>query len=161
MSSWSSDVFTSDLPALFALVHCKCAYFEARYDTTAPVDIVHFRPKAGIVGTRHLGYWWFAATWSNLLPSCIDCNRKREHPTPREFSSLTAILDERLQKGFTPLSTGKGTCFPIEKEEDRIVAEPSPSDIERLLKAAGADRKSVREGKESVSTGRSRGSQDH
>ncbi|MEK9939970.1 MAG: hypothetical protein VW548_03245, partial [Methylotenera sp.] len=72
--------------ALFTLFHGKCAYCEARYDTTAPVDIEHFRPKGGIDGTDHLGYWWFAATWLNLLPSCIDCNRKREHPTPRELS---------------------------------------------------------------------------
>jgi hypothetical protein len=32
----------------------------------------------------HPGYWWLAADWDNLLPSCIDCNRRRRqtHATP-------------------------------------------------------------------------------
>jgi hypothetical protein len=48
-----------------------------------PLDIEHYRPKGEIIdaqGKRLVpGYWWLASSWSNLLPSCIDCNRSRHH----------------------------------------------------------------------------------
>ena len=61
----------------------KCAYCEGRYAGMMPVDVEHFRPKGEIVdsaGQRYFpGYWFLASTWTNLLPSCIDCNRARWH----------------------------------------------------------------------------------
>ncbi len=84
---------------LDALFHGKCAYCEARYDRTAPVDVEHYRPKGGVlVGDklRKPGYYWLAARWDNLLPSCIDCNRARTH----EFSD---------RKG----KAGKANQFPL------------------------------------------------
>ncbi|ATD03648.1 hypothetical protein PTE01_24900 [Pseudoalteromonas tetraodonis GFC] len=70
--------------ALHSLFKKKCAYCESYYLDVHPTDIEHFRPKAriqkeGEQGTISPGYWWLAADWSNLLPSCIDCNRKRGH----------------------------------------------------------------------------------
>src|SRR4051794_32743307 len=57
----------------------KCAYCESFYEATAPVDVEHYRPKGEIVTstgrTLRPGYYWLAAEWGNLLPSCIDCNR--------------------------------------------------------------------------------------
>lgn len=60
----------------------KCAYCEGTFRHTAPVDIEHFRPKGGVKylageKLRKPGYYWLAADWDNLLPSCIDCNRAR------------------------------------------------------------------------------------
>jgi uncharacterized protein (TIGR02646 family) len=64
--------------ALHALFHGKCAYCESFYGSTAPVDVEHFRPKGKVAeDNAHPGYWWLAADWGNLLPSCIDCNRRR------------------------------------------------------------------------------------
>lgn len=64
--------------ALIALFHGKCAYCESVYASTAPVDVEHFRPKGEVAEDKeHPGYWWLAADWNNLLPSCIDCNRRR------------------------------------------------------------------------------------
>jgi len=60
--------------ALSKIFHGKCAYCESIYAVTQPVDIEHFRPKGD-----NTGYWWLAAVWENLLPSCIDCNRARYH----------------------------------------------------------------------------------
>jgi len=60
----------------------KCVYCEASYAEVEPVDIEHYRPKSGYLHAGKLvkpGYWWLAAQWENLLPSCIDCNRAREH----------------------------------------------------------------------------------
>lgn len=67
----------------------KCAYCESLIVTTHPGDIEHFRPKNAITdlnnqpiilntngqGHPHPGYYWLAYELTNLLPSCIDCNR--------------------------------------------------------------------------------------
>ena len=66
--------------ALEDLFQGKCAYCESRYEGMQPVDVEHWRPKAKIVdkeGDIEPGYYWLAADWDNLLPSCIDCNRER------------------------------------------------------------------------------------
>lgn len=68
--------------ALEALFAGKCAYCETFYSASQPMDVEHWRPK----GEVHLddgtvlkpGYYWLAAEWANLLPSCIDCNRSRQ-----------------------------------------------------------------------------------
>lgn len=96
----------------------KCAYCETRIDRM-PVDVEHFRPKGGVTDLRremikirdrggreyfHPGYYWLAYAWENLLPSCIDCNRKRYHEDQ-------------------DASWGKETCFPVEGEN--YVWDPS------------------------------------
>lgn len=68
------------------LFHGKCAYCESRYSSTRPMDVEHYRPKGRVAESEgHPGYYWLAAEWTNLLPSCIDCNRRRNQ------------FDERLQ----------------------------------------------------------------
>lgn len=53
----------------------KCAYCETR---GGKADIEHYRPKKNVKeNTNHEGgYYWLAYEWSNLLPSCKDCNRE-------------------------------------------------------------------------------------
>ncbi len=95
--------------ALEQLFHGKCAYCESKYLQNQPGDVEHFRPKGGYVVAGELqkpGYWWLAATWSNLLPSCIDCNRKRT----QEFAG-------DVEKG-----SGKENLFPILAEQERARA---------------------------------------
>lgn len=76
------------------LFHGKCAYCERFFASGAPVDVEHYRPKGGVEGdTTHRGYWWLAMEWSNLLPSCIDCNRRRGQRTPRPETSLERLYD--------------------------------------------------------------------
>jgi uncharacterized protein (TIGR02646 family) len=89
--------------ALRDLFHRKCAYCEARYVTVAPVDVEHFRPKNAVVIAGRLakpGYYWLAADWNNLLPSCIDCNRKRT----QEFADGSIGM------------AGKANLFPVVDE---------------------------------------------
>lgn len=55
----------------------KCAYCERFYK----LDVEHYRPKGEIRGVdnellSNTGYYWLAYEWSNLLPSCISCNRE-------------------------------------------------------------------------------------
>ncbi len=50
----------------------KCAYCER----ICKADIEHYRPKKGVSGELHDGYYWLCYEWSNLIPSCINCNRE-------------------------------------------------------------------------------------
>lgn len=97
--------------ALEALFHGKCAYCETYYASQGPVDIEHYRPKGGVEDDPdHWGYWWLAADWKNLLPSCIDCNRRRYQvlPTPD-----TASLTDLRASGKPIWQTGKENAFPV------------------------------------------------
>ena len=40
----------------------------------------HYRPKARVSTEQgdKPGYYWLAARWENLLPSCTDCNSPRK-----------------------------------------------------------------------------------
>src|SRR5579872_571430 len=51
----------------------KCAYCER----ICKADIEHYRPKKAVdEEAQHPGYYWLCYEWSNLLPSCITCNRE-------------------------------------------------------------------------------------
>lgn len=98
--------------ALADLFHGKCAYCESRYAGTQPMDVEHWRPKGGFVDENDPakdrlvwpGYFWLAADWENLLPSCIDCNRKRKQ-----------VVWSQPQ----PLLMGKESQFPVADEGKR------------------------------------------
>lgn len=108
----SEDVRT----LLEELFHGKCAYCESQYSSTAPVDIEHYRPKGAIEGQPNLpGYWWLAMDWSNLLPSCIDCNRRRTQISVTPSSELQAMAEERMTKTIVDKKSrsGKKDAFPI------------------------------------------------
>ena len=106
--------------ALKALFNGKCAYCEAPYDATQPEDVEHYRPKGRIdTGNGKItpGYWWLAATWDNLLPSCIDCNRERT---------------QTLFDG-TELMMGKQDRFPLANEVQRARTEGEHASEQPLL----------------------------
>jgi|SRR5690554_28720 len=55
----------------------KCAYCERYYK----LDVEHYRPKGEIRDLdnsliSNSGYYWLCYEWSNLIPSCITCNRE-------------------------------------------------------------------------------------
>lgn len=115
----------SVMPALSTMFHGKCAYCESRYVAQQPGDVEHFRPKAlvavrganGKVEQRR-GYHWLAADWNNLLPSCADCNRPRQH---------------QVRRGRGKRVLGKANWFPVEPEAARAT-RPGDEDAEpRLL----------------------------
>ena len=94
----------------------KCAYCESRYASTQPVDIEHYRPKAGVdEDPSHPGYYWLAANWDNLLPSCIDCNRVRLQKV-RELTTENTSSE----------NSGKGGRFPLFDSTKRA---RNPTDI--------------------------------
>lgn len=84
----------------------KCAYCETNYGASQPVAVEHFRPKGMITeGKKTLqpGYFWLAADWDNLLPSCTDCNSARYHKDETGTEQLR----------------GKGNHFPLAKKSRR------------------------------------------
>jgi uncharacterized protein (TIGR02646 family) len=109
--------------ALHKLFHGKCAYCESRYAATQPMDVEHWRPKAEVHeanGTvlRHQ-YAFLAADWTNLLPSCIDCNRERSHEV---------VFPNSVRK---KLVLGKGNRFPV--NGSRATDRPSLANEVALL----------------------------
>ncbi len=107
---------------LHRLFHGKCAYCECKYEDTQPMDVEHFRPKGAIKedGEKlaHPGYYWLAADWDNLLPSCIDCNRQRT-----QESGLTNRRD----------LLGKGNEFPLAANSKRVLRHNEVVDNEVYL----------------------------
>lgn len=121
--------------ALEKLFHGKCAYCESFYAGVHPVDVEHYRPKGEVSGVRdHRGYWWLAMDWHNLLPSCIDCNRRRMQklPQPSAEGRPTFLENGDFDRSKSVLA-GKESIFPLagkhraQKPKDDLEAE------ERLL----------------------------
>jgi hypothetical protein len=119
--------------ALENLFHRKCAYCENRYRAAHPVDVEHWRPKAGVkieetpgqVREPHPGYYWLAAVWENLLPSCINCNR--------------ASKQEQLPTG-ERIVAGKGSLFPLSREDRRAYSSEEITNEDPLLLDPTVDR---------------------
>lgn len=102
-AAYKSDDVKLRLEGMF---HGKCAYCESAYASQAPVDVEHFRPKGRVEGApQHVGYWWLASAWENLLPSCIDCNRRRRQQIPAVVSDLRVLTQT--------MNAGKQDAFPI------------------------------------------------
>lgn len=105
------------------LFHGKCAYCESFYASQAPVDVEHYRPKGAVEGEpNHPGYWWLGMEWTNLLPSCLDCNRRRKQLAPDAISNLNLL--------YKATQSGKKDSFPIEgvraEQEDAELALERP-----------------------------------
>lgn len=106
--------------ALNATFGFKCAYCESFFGATQPLDVEHFRPKSGVLVDGDLVwgvYYWLAASWGNLLPSCTDCNRPRKQSLP-DGSEQTL---------------GKANQFPISSETKRAAKEGEEKGESRLL----------------------------
>lgn len=104
------------------LYHEKCAYCESIYRAVDSRDIEHFRPKAGVTeAPGHPGYWWLAADWSNLLPSCPPCNQLR-HQTIFDIGMTLEELEKARLKA--PAGRGgKANAFPMRPPANWVTAE--------------------------------------
>ena len=92
----------------------KCAYCEYEINIRDDFDIEHFRPKKAVEHstTRELkepAYYWLAADWHNLMPSCPYCNQERKHEIVGETGMITL---------------GKKNQFPLSDESKRL-SQPS------------------------------------
>lgn len=121
--------------ALEKLFHGKCAYCETFYSASAPVDVEHYRPKGAVAeAPTHPGYWWLAMRWENLLPSCIDCNRKRNQKIADNATTLQQLW--QFGKDARKLDTkqvGKKDSFPIATGAEYLLNEEVDFGRERAL----------------------------
>ncbi len=98
--------------ALDDLFHEKCAYCESSYRAVDALDVEHYRPKGGVTEAKeHRGYWWLAAVWSNLLPSCPPCNQRRRHLAFDPGMTLDEFEIAQLKQAQT--MSGKANSFPV------------------------------------------------
>lgn len=124
--SYKEDDVVDTLEKLF---HSKCAYCESKYTHLMPVDIEHFRPKSK--------YPWLEFDWNNLLPSCIDCNRKRYQDVQDEENKLAGKKDDfPLYNSTAPLNDAKNEREHDLEEEEKIrqLLNPCIEDPENYLK---------------------------
>ena len=115
------DVLLRD--ALNAVYGYKCAYCESYFGGTQPVAVEHYRPKGEVIeGSVRLkpGYYWLAATWKNLLPSCTDCN------SPRRQVTQDGKKVVRGKGNFFPLAAGsrRARAPGQEKREKPLLLHP-------------------------------------
>jgi hypothetical protein len=123
---------------LEALFHGKCAYCESFYAKTQPVDVEHYRPKGRVAeaeaGGGHPGYWWLAMDWENLLPSCIDCNRKRGQTLPQvAMGTVLELHDGARFSHSVEINTGKQDSFPLAAGSTYATAETGDLALEKRL----------------------------
>jgi uncharacterized protein (TIGR02646 family) len=69
-SIYSSHIVTDKLDEIYNL---KCAFCN-QIPKGSPLQVEHFRPKNGITGELHTGYYWLGYEWTNLLYACGNCN---------------------------------------------------------------------------------------
>ena len=87
-----------------------CAYCESLIEATEPTELEHYRPKGAVKTESEVlphGYYWLAATWENLLPSCIRCNRAETY----EYENNSRR------------TSGKASWFPLAEEAARARSE--------------------------------------
>ncbi len=87
----SSDCYKKSRAKLEEQFNEKCAYCETKYKSTSDTWIEHYRPKSE--------YYWLAYEWSNLIPTCTKCNRKKNNYFP--------LIDETNRVKKPPLSNGQ------------------------------------------------------
>lgn len=133
--------------ALEQLFHGKCAYCESFYAGVHPVDVEHYRPKGEVHGVDgHRGYWWLAMDWQNLLPSCIDCNRRRNQKAPKPSKDgRPTLLETGDFDRSKSILMGKQSIFPLAgshraagpaddlNAEDRLLLDPTRDDPDEHL----------------------------
>ena len=86
--------------ALGSLYEWKCAFCESKRHKP---QVEHFRPKKRVTGDapNPLGYYWLCYSWTNLLPTCKDCNESKLNSFPinqlhNRVYSPTYLLNQQL-----------------------------------------------------------------
>lgn len=122
---------------LFTIFKKKCAYCESAFAHVSPSDIEHFRPKNEIQAqdgqSFKPGYYWLAGEWSNLLISCIDCNRARDHRVPGQPDHVLRGKDSQfpLSNEINRVRSHRGNVFV--EEPYRLLINPCTDDPEQFF----------------------------
>jgi uncharacterized protein (TIGR02646 family) len=93
------------------LFNSKCAYCEASYAATGYVEIEHYRPKNI--------YYWLAADWANLLPSCKKCNNGKMSKFPLKIPNHRATRPGQERRE-VPLLLNPSDPLPSRRPEKHL-----------------------------------------
>lgn len=86
---------------LLAIYNAKCAFCESNSLAAAALQVDHYRPKDRLRNPdTHLGYYWLAYEWSNLLLCCSKCNRNKWNHFPLENEGARIVSPQLDQDGF-------------------------------------------------------------
>jgi len=112
--------------ALEKIFNGKCAYCEWRYAGGSYFEVEHYRPK------NH--YYWLAAQWSNLLPSCKRCNNGKLSKFPLADPSRQARRkgQERYEK---PLLLDPSN--PRTRPQDHLIFDSSDGSVKPVVDRRG------------------------
>ena len=99
----------------------KCCYCEAVRGRRREIDVEHYRPKAKIAEDHtHLGYWWLAYSWNNLLYACKYCNQEYKKnyfpllPGGQRASAPDDNLVHEMPALLNPYEDSPETCLGYE-----------------------------------------------
>jgi uncharacterized protein (TIGR02646 family) len=96
----------------------KCAYCER----LCKADIEHYRPKKGVEEeATHPGYYWLCYEWSNLVPSCITCNREGGKHNKFPVLGPRVFTPPLLADGNIDLALCKSTVAPLLDERPYLL----------------------------------------
>lgn len=95
----------------------KCAYCER----LEKADIEHYRPKKSVKDEAHDGYYWLCYEWTNLLPSCVKCNRDGAKLTHFPILGSRVHLPTFLANGKIDLKLNKADSKPLIDEKPYLL----------------------------------------
>lgn len=107
----------------------KCAYCER----LCKADIEHYRPKKGVQeDNTHEGYYWLCYEWTNLIPSCITCNREGAKHNKFPVLGPRVTHPPLLPNGKLNLDLCKASRSPL-KDEKPYLLHPEVDHPEEYL----------------------------
>ncbi|PHK32431.1 hypothetical protein VF13_38775 [Nostoc linckia z16] len=96
----------------------KCAYCE----TDCKAEIEHYRPKKRVTGVAfNSGYYWLCYEWSNLLPSCHDCNTAGGKSNQFPVKGIRVANPPLLANGNLDTSQVKADVSPLVDEHPYLL----------------------------------------
>ncbi|WP_439558250.1 hypothetical protein [Dyadobacter sp.] len=103
---------------LNSFYHHKCAYCES----LCKAEIEHYRPKAAITGPgAGVGYYWLCYEWSNLIPSCHECNASGGKANQFPIKGIKAIAPQLDVNGALPSHDFRAAEHPLIDEEPYLL----------------------------------------
>lgn len=95
----------------------KCGFCETDPTAGAYLEVEHYRPKSEVKNETHLGYYWLAHEWSNLLYACRRCNGGKSSHFPIKSTGIRILKHPMLPNGNLDVSKCVITDSGLQKEE--------------------------------------------
>lgn len=112
------------LELLIKLYNNKCCYCETKTASSAFWRVDHYRPKSRVKeDNTHLGYYWLAYEWSNLLLSCEKCNNHKLDHFPIE-NEISRIRSPKIIKSGIPHNFYLKANSKLFRDEKSLLLNP-------------------------------------